>query len=189
MAARERWQDIAAVIRVIQEIDRKWMGAVPQDAAERARNTPWMPFQLFSFISMLAEAMPEINGRRYLEVGAGPGTRLLAAQEIFGLHGTGFDVTDEYASAARSMGLDVRTADALAWADWAGYDLVWFNRAMRGEPQAELERRVWEQVSPGAVVMCANLESRPPMPWYPVLDSWDEDRRGIWQKPFAPARS
>lgn len=187
MAAR--WQDVGTVIRIAQETDQKWLGAVPQDAAERARNTPWMPFQLFTFISMVAEAMPELNGNRYLEVGAGPGTRLLVAEEIFGLDGTGFDITDEYAAAGRLMGLDVRTADALAWDGWTGYDLVWFNRALRGEPQAELERRVWAQVSPGTVVMCANLESRPPMPWYPVLDAWDDSRRGIWQKPFGPARS
>ena len=180
---------IAAIIRTAGQVDRKWVGAVP--AAGDETHTPWMPFQLFAFIALLAEAMPEItlpaDGRRplMLEIGAGPGTKMLIARELFGLDVRGIERTDEYAAAARSMGLPVVTADAAAWADFSA-ELIWFNRVFR-EPAAELalEARLYELAPPGTVVMCANLESRPPMSWYPVLDSWAGERRGIWQKPFA----
>ena len=186
----DRWQEIASLIGTARDIERKWLGAVPQTPGEKARNTPWMPFQLFAFIALLAEAIPEVPGGRYLEIGAGPGTKMLVARELFGLDVHGLDCTDEYAAVGRDLGLDVQTCDALVWKDYGSWDLIWFNRVFRDAvPEAELEERVWAEAGPGTVIMCANLESRPPMAWYPVLDSWDEERRGIWQKPFAPASS
>jgi hypothetical protein len=178
-------REIAAIVRTVLQVERKWQGLVP--AAGDGRHTPWMPFQPFAFIALAAEALPEVDfpavmRARFLEIGAGPGTKMLLMREIFGFSVRGFERTDEYAAAARSMGLDVQTCDALDWKDYSA-ELVWFNRVFRDPaPQRELEQRVWDETDPGAVVMCANLESRPPRSWFPVLDAWDEERRGIWQK-------
>jgi len=182
------WREIGGTIRTAAEMERSWQGKIPQAPAEKARYTPWMPFQLFRFIAMLAEALPEITGPHFLEIGAGIGTKMRVAEEMFLLDVHGIELADEYAAVARTMGLDVVTADALDWPGYGGYDLIWCNRVFRDpEPQRQLEDRVWRTSDPGAVIMCANLETRPPVSWYPVLDEWDDCRAGIWQKPSGPA--
>lgn len=185
-------RDAAAVLRTVLQIEQKHRGTLIQSEAEHAMFTPWMPFQPFSFVTLLAEALTEMNfppdpdqRPRFFEVGAGPGTKMLIARELFGFEVHGIEYYDEYAVSARVLGLDVATADAGAWLAYDGYQLIWFNRVFRDKhAQALLEGRVWACASPGTVVMCANLESRPPMSWYPVLDEWDDSRTGIWQKPF-----
>lgn len=185
-------RDVAAVLRTALQIEQKLRGTLRQSGDEHAMFTPWMPFQLFRFIAMAAEAVPEISfppdpgvRPRALEIGAGGGTKMLVLQELFGFDVRGIEYYDEYAATARALGLDVVTGDAGATAAYGGYALIWFNRCFR-DPHAQrlLEERVWDCASPGTVIMCANLEDRPPMSWYPVLDEWGDSRAGIWQKPF-----
>lgn len=184
------WKACADAIRTAAQAGRQWIGAVPQADGDKLRYTPWMPFQLFTFTAMLAEALPEADGPRFLEIGAGPGSCMLIAREVFGLDVHGIERTDEYAAAARALGLDVPTHDALSWPHYGNYDIIWFNRVFRDPaPETELESLVWRTADPGTVILCANLEGRPPGSWFPVLDSWDSDRRGIWQKPAVPAGS
>ena len=185
-------RDIAAVLRTVLQVEQKHRGLVIQSEREHAMFTPWMPFQPFRFWAMAGEAMTEISfppdparRPRALEIGAGPGTKMLILRELLGFEVHGIEYYDEYAVTARALGLDVVTADAGDWADYGGYQLIWFNRVFRDKAaQALLERRVWDLASPGTVIMCAYLEDRPPMSWYPVLDAWGDDRTGIWQKPF-----
>lgn len=189
------WREIASAVRTALDIEHKWIGAIPQDPQEKELVTPWMPFQLFTYIAMLCEAAPDVpqdddQPPRFLEIGAGPGTKMLIARDLFGLDVHGIERTDELAAMARTMGLDVQTGDALARPAYSGFALIWFNRAFRdASAEARLEALVWDTASPGTVIMCANLEGRPPMTWYPVLDAWESERRGIWQKPFGSARS
>jgi hypothetical protein len=149
-----------------------------------SRFLPWMPFPWPEFISMTAEAVPELGGIRFLDVGAGIGTRMLLAREIFGLDVHGIDRVREYAAVAgQELGYTVDVVDALEYKGYGGFDLIWVNRPIRDrELQAQLEAKLWDEMAPGAVVGCANLEDRPPQHWWPVLDDW-ELRRGVWQKP------
>lgn len=189
------WRQIASAIGTAAEMERKWIGAVPQEEAERELYTPWMPFQLFTWIAMLAEAAPDVPQSDdrppcLMEIGAGIATKLLIAREVFGLDVHGIERSDEYAAVGRTLGLDVVTADALSMPGYGGHELLWFNRAFRDTAlQAKLEALVWNTADPGAVIMCANLECRPPMGWYPILDAWSSERHGIWQKPFGPGAS
>ncbi len=174
--------EIAAAITTAQELDRTWM-ASQAGRDDPARFTPWMPFPLFEYVALLAEAMPVLEGSRLLEVGCGIGTRMLIAQELFGLDVHGFDRVPEYVAQAGKLGLDATEADALTFGDYGNYDAVWFNRPFRDPvPQRELEARVWDAMAPGAVVIAANLEAPPPQTWLMVLNDW-EVRRGIWWKP------
>lgn len=183
---------VAAVLRTVLQVERKHRGILVQGEQEHAMFTSWMPFQPFSFVTLVAEAVTEVNfppgpdsPPRFFEIGAGPGTKMLIARELFGFEVHGIEYYDEYAVSARALGLDVVTADAGAWTAYDGFALIWFNRVFRdSRAQALLEGRVWACASPGTVIMCANLESRPPISWYPVLDEWDDSRTGIWQKPF-----
>jgi trans-aconitate methyltransferase len=162
--------------------DLEWMRR--QDAGrDDPKFLPWMPFSWPEFISLLAEALPEMPGDRFLDVGCGPGTRMLLARDIFGLDVKGFDRVPAYVAAARENELFTTLEDALEYKSYGEFDFIWMNRPIRDqELQGRLEAKVWDEMSPGAVIGCANLDNRPPQHWYPVYDDW-EIKRGVWQKP------
>lgn len=174
------------VIRTAARTDGEWRQKVEQDETERSRYLPWMPFPLPVFVSMLYEAVAEAPGDRFLEIGCGPGSKLLVAQELFGLDVHGIERTAAYVAAAWELGLAAEVADAAGYPRYGDPDIIWFNRPFRDpDPEYKLECQVWADMKPGAVVMCANLEYPPPSSWPLILDDL-EARRGIWVKP--PAR-
>ena len=176
----DRAAAIRDAIRLAGELDRQWI-AHPAGRDDR-RCTPWMPYPLFGFIALLAEALPEATGNRFLEVGCGIGTRMLVARELFGLDVTGVERVPDYAPVTEKLGLRAQVADARDYDGYGQADVVWFNRPFRDRLlERELEAQVWAEVRPDAVVICANLESRPPASWWTILDDWEE-RRGIWSK-------
>lgn len=172
--------------RVIREtlalagrLEREWQRKIAE--TDRSR-TPWMPFPVPAFVSLLIEALPYASGDRFLGIGGGIGTKEMLAREICGLDATEVEINEDYAAQAAALGVGVTVGDA---ADYAGYgeaDIIWFNRVFRDpDLQSQLEKLVWDAMSPGAVIMCANLESPPP--GIVILDDW-EIRRGIWLKPL-----
>ncbi len=170
-----------AVLAELARLDREWM-IVPA-GHDDVRSVPWMPFPMHDFIALVAEALPEAGGDRFLEIGCGIGTRMKAASVIFGLDVHGVERVPEYAAEAVKLGMDAEVTDALTYDGYGKYDIIWFNRPFRDpELQRQLEARVWDQVASGAVVICANLEAPPPANWWPVLND-SEVRRWIAQKP------
>lgn len=176
-----RPEAIRIALREAARLDREWM----QSSAGRddSRSTPWMPFPMFDFLALVAEALPESSGGTFLEVGCGCGTRMLLAREVFGLDVFGIDRVPEYVNEAWKLGLRAEVANALGWDSYGKFGLVWFNRPFR-DPllQRQLEQQVWADMAPGAVVIAANLEAPPPADWWPVLDD-REVRRWIAQRP------
>jgi trans-aconitate methyltransferase len=173
---------IQDTLRTAARLDQEWLQKITQSDQEKQRFTPWMPYPLYEFVALLAEAVPAAPGGRFLDIGAGPGTKMLVAQELFGLDCRGVERVPEYVDAAAEMGLAVSEADALGWGGYGDFDVAWFNRVFRDPgAQAALEAQIWERAVPFAVVICANLEEPPG--WWPVLDAWADTRRGIYQKP------
>lgn len=183
MSVRSTAQEIRAAIAMAERMDREWQ----RNPAGRddVRATPWMPFPLFDFIALVAEAMPETAGDSFLEVGCGIGTRMMIASRLYGLDAHGIDRVPEYVAAATELGCSAEVADALGWEGYGKYDLLWFNRPFRDRgTQRALEAQVWNDMRPGAVVIWANLEMPPPASWWPVLTETSLPR-GIVQKPSA----
>jgi trans-aconitate methyltransferase len=175
-------QLIRSVIDAVTELDNKWRAS---GAGHDNMGTflPYMPFPWPDFIALAAEALPEVTGDQFCEIGAGPGTKMMLAEAVFGLSVHGVERVPEYVRAARERGLDVAEADALTWGMYGRYDLVFFNRAFYDQArEAQLEAVVWDGVKPGAVVIAVNLVKPPPASWYPVLND-GEVRRWITQKP------
>jgi hypothetical protein len=192
MDGTSRAAQVARTIARAVQLDLEWQGKVAEDDR---RYTPWMPFQMFRFIALAAEAVRQLaedglprGDIRALEIGCGPGPKMLVLRDLFGLDASGFDRNAEYVAAARSLGLAAETADAAEYTGYGRAHVIWFNRVARDpEIQARIERRVWAQARPGAIIICANLEGRPPPDrWLTVLDAWDDQRVGIWQKAGLP---
>ena len=176
-------QTLRDLAETVSTVDREWLKKI--QAADDEHHIPWIPFPVSEFISLLWEANAAAAGDSYLEIGCGPGTKMLIAQTVFGLDVFGFDRVPEFVEQARDLnGLrSADIADASKWDDFGGYDIIWFNRVFRlAEEERALETREWETMRPGAVVMCANLDAAPPSSWFIVVDDW-EIRRGIWMKP------
>lgn len=176
---------LQASLRQARQLDREWIGKVPADDPEC---TPWMPFPMDAFVSMTYEAMPEIEGDRFLEIGCGAGSKLIVARDLFGLDAFGFDRVPAYVAAARSAGVNATVDDARTFPGYRHADLIWCNRVFTHGPlQRGLEETVYEQAAQGTVLMCANYEIKPPSSWFMIMED-DGVRRGIWQKP-SPAWS
>lgn len=177
----DRSQQVRATIAAVNELDAEWRS---RDAGrdDLATYLPWMPFSWPAFTALLAEALPEVTGDRFLDIGCGVGTKMMLAQDIFGLSVYGVERVPEYVAAARKRGLVVEEADALGWNGYGDFDVVFFNRPFFDvERQAQLEQQVYRDMKPGAVVIAVNLIN-PPTSWYLVLDD-SEVRRWIFQKP------
>lgn len=143
---------------------------------------PWMPFIWPDFLALIGEALPEVTGDRFLDIGCGCGTKMMLAEEVFGLTVHGIERVPEYVAAARQRGLTVTEADALDWDGYGKYDLIFFNRPFFDKDrQALLEKQVWADMKPGAVVIAANLLAPPPQSFALILDD-SEVRRWIKQK-------
>ncbi len=177
-----RYLHMIDVCKTVAKLDKEWQrGDVGHDDA---RYTPWMPNPSWpDYVALLAEAMPDVEGPRFLEVGCGIGTRMLIAREMFGLDVSGIERVPEYVAQAKELGLSVECIDALGWEGYGTFDVVWLNRPFR-DPEMELalEGQIWAEVEPGTVVLCANLQDRPPTWWWPVFEDVDI-RRWIVQKP------
>jgi SAM-dependent methyltransferase len=176
---------LADVKHHVEQLEREWMQKVPEDPGTRLTYAPWMPFNIPAFENLLFDAFCEAPGNRFLEIGCGIGTKMLLAREFYGLDVFGIERVPEYVAQAVKLDLDVAEADAAGWYNYGAFDLIWFNRVFRDPvTEAALELQVWEDMAPGAVVMCANLNAPPPPGWLIVLDDL-ELHRGAWQKPLA----
>jgi trans-aconitate methyltransferase len=177
-----RTQQIRSMISTTVALDHEWMTR-PAGRDEPTLYLPWMPFSWPDFVALVAEALPETTGDRFLDIGCGIGTKMMLAEEIFGLNVQGVERVPEYVKEARQHGLVVAEADVLGWDGYNEFDLVFFNRPFYDQArQRELEQRVWANMKSGAVVIGVNLIDPPPSSWYLILDD-HEVRRWIMQKP------
>jgi hypothetical protein len=181
-----RLRQVAGAIETAQRLESAASHEMSQRVINPAsRNTPWMPFNLFDFAALLLEAVPLIPDKgRFLGVGAGPGSKELLARDVFGLEVTGIEILNPLAAIALDAGVNVLTWDAEEFNGYGEFDCVWLNRPLR-DAGAErfLEERIFREMEPGAVLICANTETRPH--GIIINDSWDDLRRGAWAKPYA----
>lgn len=178
----KRTQQIRDMISTTISLDREWLGRTGAGRDEPELYLPWMPFSWPDFIALVAEALPETTGDKFLDIGAGVGSKMMLAEEIFGLDVRGIERVPEYVKEARQRGLIVTEADALGWDGYCDYDLIFFNRPFFSQQrQAELEQQVWADMKPGAVVIGVNLLAPPPATWNLLLDD-GEVRRWVLQK-------
>jgi SAM-dependent methyltransferase len=178
----EPFRQAAEVIRHVQKTEHRYL---LHGERYDERVTPWMPFQPAEFLSILFECVPELAGRNFLDVGCGPGTKMLLAGHFYGLHAEGIEIDSAMAAAAAAHG-GVFPQDALEAVPcfYSVYDLIWLYRPFRDrELEQQLERRIMNEMKPGAVLAGGGWEICPAdQRWITVVDDW-ELRRGAWLKP------
>ncbi len=171
------------LIGTVQETEHHWL----KQGDPKSPVLPWMPFQPAEFCSILFECLPEMKGNRFLDVGCGPGTKMLLAQNLFYLEVHGVEVDRDMACCAQEVfGTRVTISDALALpsGSFSDFDLVWLYRPFRDPVyETRLETRIMDELKPGAILAGAHWEVCPAdHRWITVFDDW-EIRRGAWMKP------
>jgi SAM-dependent methyltransferase len=119
----------------------------------------FIPFPCGSFADILIEASVyykmDIN-KRFLDVGCGPGTKLLMAKSFF--KAEGIEVVDRFIQQSKAFGLDcVHKQDALEYEHYGDFDVIYFYRPFKNnELQKQLEDRIYSQMKVGALLAPMN---------------------------------
>ncbi len=163
----------------ITRIEREWLGKGDHGTYQFL---PWMPYSVSRFVMYLTDAVAASPGPMFLDVGCGPGSKILLASALFGLDAFGFDRVPEYVKAALDNGAPAVQADALTYPAYHEVDIVYLNKPCHGSLEAQLERKIFEEMKPGAVIIMCNAAVRPPDDWEPVALEWDMNS-GVWRKP------
>lgn len=181
----QRFLTTAAVIRDVMADEAKWFA----QGDPRSPTTPWMPFQPADFLAILFDCVPAMRGRKFIDVGCGPGTKMRLASQLYGLEPEGIEIHDAMAAEAGKHGR-VYHGDAGDTPPefYAGYDLIWLYRPFRDRTlEQRLEAWIMDEMKPGAILAGGGWEICPAdHRWVPVVDDW-ELRRGAWMKPRASA--
>jgi hypothetical protein len=141
----------------------------------------WMfkPYPISTFGKLLTAAIEDMHwtwnpgvdepAPRFLEVGCGPGTKLVIAEKVFGLDAGGFDYNSDYVRDAnellQSKGCkggaflaDARTVNA----PYNIADVIWLNRPfVHLELTKDLEKMVLDRMHPGAYIVLGNYACDP----------------------------
>lgn len=105
----------------------------------------------------------------FLEVGCGPGTKCVFAQEFLWVESTGFDTSSKYIEAAealataRSVDCDFFVEDAENFDEWNEFGIIFNNRVFRDlDRQAALDKTIYDGMEPGAFLLNGNQVTQPP---------------------------
>lgn len=175
MAAASTLDDLAAA-------EIAWLKARPAVQVKPGRyGLECYPLPEFAALLALARTAPSVPARPvFCDVGAGIGTKVLAAQRA-GCLAWGVEAVPEYAAEARRLGADVICGDAEHQA-YGHVDLA-FQNCPYLDLRAEFAFEHWlrGRLRPGAVLISVNHFAAPPG-WPALLDEPDRDR-GVYVKP------
>lgn len=154
---------------------------------------PYLPYPERLFLPLLFDAIRYVTGRRFLDVGCGPGTKMRLV-EAFGFDVYGVDyLASHVAEANRGRVSDhAWQGDARSFGWYGDYDLLLLNRPLEGPEQEGMELLVMEGMRPGAVLINVNgcVDPGKRLGWTPVSvsdgdlgDVRGEVVEGVWQKP------
>lgn len=170
--------DWPAFLKRVQAIERQWLGT----GVRGTECVPWMPLAISRFVCYLTDAVGAASGTEFLEVGCGPGTKSMLATALFDLEAYGFDIDPDMVRAAQDNGANACVADALEYPAYGQPDILFVNKPLHLPLEVTLERKVFEDMKPGAVLILTNAADRPPRDWEPVAAEWDTNS-GVWRKP------
>jgi hypothetical protein len=141
------------------------------------------PYPADWFRRMLDAAIKAVgkDRPRFIDLGAGIGTKCLAAERA-GCLALGVEHNQHYVDEARKLGASVGYGD-VADTDVSIYDIVFSNCPFR-DPlvQAMFEQKLTDEMKPGAVLILANRAGDAPRGWEQLTSVIERD--GAWRKPL-----
>lgn len=175
-------------LREIDAIEKSWIirGAKPAPGM-----VGWIPQPVGQFTAMLMDAVAASRVTRpvFLDVGSGPGSKVLLATALFGIRGYGIELSQDMAHFAQARGVDTLSVDALQYDGYGLADIVLLNRPVQ-DRQAECEHRVRDLMRRDAILIHVNGAADPGEDWDWELISQEYGRpvAGVWRKSLSPGR-
>jgi 2-polyprenyl-3-methyl-5-hydroxy-6-metoxy-1,4-benzoquinol methylase len=152
--------ELEAIHQTLHRLEQRWVLPIPDAHTWFA----YHPLPIAMFLPGIRQASELTDGRRFLDIGCGIGTKL-ALMHTLGWEVAGIDRTEHYLDAARELipEATLTHADALALNSFNA-DLVYMYRpAVSDKLETELERHVLAHVKPGTV--CFFPTRRQPDVW------------------------
>jgi trans-aconitate methyltransferase len=163
-------------MRELEELEALWTGQ-----SDDERYFGFQPFALPDFRGYLRQTLALFEPDRFVDVGCGIGSKILAVQEELDVVGLGIDRVPEFVAEARRLGVDAEEGDAFDWTGYRPGDLVYLNcPCVPRELEAELEQRVFAHLPSGAAIWLVNAVVQPEG-WSQLWLDWD-CRAGAWLK-------
>jgi hypothetical protein len=139
------------------QLERDWWRKARQDVQPGCIG--WVPYPFTRFLNLLHLAMGYSKGP-YLELGAGIGTKCLAA-EVMGLEARGIENCADYLAEAQRLTAPVELGDVRT-TDVSGAGIVFLNHPLSdAQAEIDLELAVQAQLAPGAVLITVNSLAAP----------------------------
>ena len=113
----------------------------------------FVPFPIDDFLGLLTEAwlIEADPKKKFLDVGAGIGTKVLLANVLF--DAWGIEIDQDYVDVAQSLGADVKCQDALQHHFYDAADFIYFFVPIKDEEQEQkLERHIHDLMKVGSYV-------------------------------------
>jgi SAM-dependent methyltransferase len=146
--------------------------AAMPEAGKDGQSWMYRPYPLSTLGKVLTDIDKEVQLTSFLEVGCGPGTKLLMVDRLFpDVDVVGFDYNAEYIEMATELIRSYGRTDAIGLGvdmaqDFKGYDTfscVYLNRPLWNWQMAEiLENHIASTMTPGSVLILVNAASQPP---------------------------
>jgi 2-polyprenyl-3-methyl-5-hydroxy-6-metoxy-1,4-benzoquinol methylase len=168
---------VAETIHNAVAIEQRWIHLCPElrREEEHPQEYGWEPYPPLEFANLLSVAIAYNPTGRFLDVGAGIGTKVLIAARM-GLDAHGLELYPQYVEAAREMGANVRQWDVRNSFSLR-YGIVYINHPLRDtEAEDLLEYRIQHQVAPGTVLITVNNIRTLPEDWNVIC-------RPLWSDP------
>lgn len=114
----------------------------------------FIPFPCGPFVDMLIEAATFFKfdkSKKFLDVGCGPGTKLLLAKGYFDVYG--IDINQHFVGIANSFGLPNAVIANALYYDYSAYDLVYYYRPFKDLSLLQgMEERIYSQLRVGTLL-------------------------------------
>jgi SAM-dependent methyltransferase len=145
--------------------------AAMPEAGKDGQSWMYRPYPLSVLGKVLTEVDKQVQLTGFLEVGCGPGTKLLMVDRLFpDVDVLGFDYNEQYIAQAdellksygrrEAIGLHVGRAEHFT--GYASFNCVYVNRPLWDWQAANLlERTIAASMAPGSVLILANAASQP----------------------------
>ncbi|CAE7860188.1 unnamed protein product [Symbiodinium microadriaticum] len=126
------------------------------EETEEGESYSYRPFPAGRFVDILIEASAYLGvdkSKKFLEVGCGPGLKLVLAKFFFN-EPHGIDIDTQLLTHARyDLGVNASFQDALTFHRYADYDLIYYYRPFADDEKQEiLERKIISEMKAGAIL-------------------------------------
>jgi trans-aconitate methyltransferase len=136
----------------LESAEHAWL---PTELPPHSEFYSYISFDNAVFVRTLELVRDLTEGRQFVDVGCGIGTKLVLAH-VMGFAVTGIECREQYAATAHWVCPDakIENADARGYWPYDAFDVVYMYRPIQsGEGQAALDAWIYERARPGALLV------------------------------------